>query len=154
MLEAVVPEYSGAGEIREPAGTTITGIVPSNTYRCADRKLIIIGANTESMFKRLMYALDRKDLAEDENLSDNAGRVANEQEIDDAISDWAKKPTQKDALAILEDSRVAAGPILNIQDMFEDPHYQARELFEEVSANGKSLKIPAFSFSIYGWHDP
>ena len=143
MLEAVVPEYSGAGEIREPAGTTITGIVPSNTYRCADRKLIIIGANTESMFKRLMYALDRKDLAEDENLSDNAGRVANEQKIDDAISDWTKRTTQKEALAILEDSRVAAGPILNIQDMFEDPHYQARELFEDVSANGEPIKIPA-----------
>ena len=143
MLEAVVPEYSGAGEIREPAGTTITGIVPSNTYRCADRKLIIIGANTESMFKRLMYALDRKDLAEDENLSDNAGRVANEQKIDDAISDWTKRTTQKEALTILEDSRVAAGPILNIQDMFEDPHYQARELFEEVSANGEPIKIPA-----------
>ena len=71
-----MPEYSGAGEIREPAGSTITGIVPSNTYRCADEKLIIIGANTESMFKRLMYAMGRHDLAENKKLSDNSGPVS------------------------------------------------------------------------------
>ena len=143
MLEAVVPEYSGAGEIREPAGSTITGIVPSNTYRCSDEKLIIIGANTESMFKRLMYAMGRNDLAENKKLSDNSGRVAHEEMIDSAISEWASKIKQKDALMILEKAQVAAGPILNIKDMFEDPHYQARGLFERVSANGENIDIPA-----------
>ena len=142
MLEAVVPEYSGAGEIREPAGSTITGIVPSNTYRCSDEKLIIIGANTESMFKRLMYAMGRNDLAENKKLSDNSGRVAHEEMIDSAISEWANKIKQRRANDFKK-AQVAAGPILNIKDMFEDPHYQARGLFERVSANGENIDIPA-----------
>ena len=50
MMEGVVPEYSGAGVVREPSGSTITGIVPSNTYRCGDNGLIVIGANTDSMY--------------------------------------------------------------------------------------------------------
>ena len=44
MLEAVVPEYDGAGVVREPSGSTLTGIVPTNTYRCRDGKYVIIAA--------------------------------------------------------------------------------------------------------------
>ncbi len=54
LMEGVVPEFDGAGAVREPSGTTITGIVPTNTYRCSDDKYVIIGGNGDSIFKRLM----------------------------------------------------------------------------------------------------
>ena len=54
LLEAVVPEYDGVGEIREPSGTTVTGIVPTNTYECRDGKFLVIGGNGDSIFVRLM----------------------------------------------------------------------------------------------------
>src|SRR5690606_17184941 len=54
LMEAVVPEFSGAGVIREPAGTTVTGIVPTNTYRCRNGKYVVIGGNGDSIFHRLM----------------------------------------------------------------------------------------------------
>ena len=54
VLEAMVPEYDGAGIVREPSGSTLTGIVPTNTYPCADGRYVIIGGNADSIFKRLM----------------------------------------------------------------------------------------------------
>ena len=129
MLEAVVPEYSGVGKVREPSGSTIKGIVPSNTYRCEDEKLIIIGANTKGMFERLMRLVGRDDFADDQRLATNSGRVTHEEAIDKAIADWAATVPLKDALAMLQEQAVAAGPILNVEDMFADPHYQARGAF-------------------------
>ena len=145
LLESVVPEYSGAGEVRQPSGSTITGIVPSNTYRCSDGKLVVIGANTKSMFERLMRTIGRDDLAEDERFAENPGRVAHEDLLDGAIADWAATLSMEDALAALEAAGIAAGPILNIEDMFNDPHYQARGAFEEVTVDGESLHIPSIA---------
>ena len=145
MLEAVVPEYSGAGQIRQPSGSTITGIVPSNTYRCKDKKLIIIGANTNSMFERLMRKIERDDLASDTRLQNNSGRVEHEDLIDAAISDSTATVSLSTAICRLEDAGVAAGPILSVEDMFTNPHFQARGLFEEVMIGDKKLHIPAIS---------
>ena len=143
VLEGVVPEYDGAGVVREPSGSTITGIVPTNTYRCADGKFIIIGANGDSISKRLCEAMGRSDMAADTRLEDNAGRVEHEAEIDAAIAAWTGSLSSVDALELLEDARVPSGPIYSVADMMVDPHYIARGLFEEVNVNGQPLKIPA-----------
>jgi len=145
MMEGVIPEYDGAGVIREPSGSTITGIVPTNTYLCADGKYIIIGANGDSIFKRLCEAMGRSDMAADPRLTNNAGRVEHEAEIDVAISDWMESLDSFTALEQLEQARVPAGPIYNAADMMADKHFQARGLFEEVNVNGSPLKIPAMT---------
>jgi crotonobetainyl-CoA:carnitine CoA-transferase CaiB-like acyl-CoA transferase len=143
LLEGVVPEYDGAGVVREPSGSTITGIVPTNTYRCADGKFIIIGANGDSIFKRLCEAMGRSDLAADPRLAHNAGRVQHEREIDAGITAWTGALSSVDALELLEDARVPSGPIYSVADMMVDPHFIARGLFEQVDVNGQPLKIPA-----------
>jgi len=143
LLEGVVPEYDGAGVIREPSGSTITGIVPTNTYRCADGKFIVIGANGDSIFKRLCEKMGRPDMAADQRLDDNAGRVKHEAEIDEAIARWTKALESATALALLEEARVPSGPIYSVADMMVNEHFIARGLFEEVDVNGKALKIPA-----------
>jgi crotonobetainyl-CoA:carnitine CoA-transferase CaiB-like acyl-CoA transferase len=143
LLEGVVPEYDGAGAIREPSGSTITGIVPTNTYLCSDDKFIIIGANGDSIFKRLCEKMGRSDMAADPRFEDNAGRVRHEQEIDDAITDWTGSLDSDTALSQLDEARVPSGPIYSVADMMVDKHFIARGLFEEVSVNGKHLKIPA-----------
>ena len=142
-LEGVVPEYDGAGVIREPSGSTITGIVPTNTYRCTDGKFIVIGANGDSIFKRLCEAMGRPDMAVDPRVANNAGRVEHEAEIDEAIAAWTGSLDSMTALELLEDARVPSGPIYSVADMMVDPHYIARGLFEQVDVNGQPLKIPA-----------
>lgn len=143
LLEAVIPEYSGAGVVREPSGTTVTGIVPTNTYVCQDGKYVIIGGNGDSIFVRLMEAAERPDMAHDARLANNTGRVAHEGEIDVALATWCLQHDSATILDKLSVARVPAGPIFSVKDMMNDAHYQARGLFERVEINGKPLDIPA-----------
>ncbi len=143
MLEAVVPEFDGAGVVRGPSGSTLTGIVPTNTYLCADGKYVIIGGNGDSIFRRLMTAAGRPDMAADPRLGNNAGRVAHQEEVDEAISRWTANLQSAELLQILEQAEVPCGPIYSVADMMADPQYQARGMFEAVSVDGSELKIPA-----------
>ena len=145
MLEGIVPEYDGAGVVREPSGTTITGIVPTNTYLCSDGKHVVIGGNGDSIFKRLMKEAGREDMTEDPELEHNPGRVIHQERIDQALADWCQQHTSAEIIAKLESVRVPVGPIYSVEDMMTDPHYIARGMFEEVDVNGKALKIPAIS---------
>ncbi|HEY8540226.1 MAG TPA: CaiB/BaiF CoA-transferase family protein, partial [Steroidobacteraceae bacterium] len=143
MLEGVVPEYDGAGVVREPSGSTLTGIVPSNTYLCGDGKYVVIGANGDSLFQRLMRAIGRPEMADDPRLANNAGRVQHEQEIDRAISEWTRVNDSATVLRTLDEASVPGGPIYNVADMAADPHFNARGLFQTVEIDGRPLKIPA-----------
>ena len=145
VLEAMVPEYDGAGIVREPSGSTLTGIVPTNTYPCADGRHVIIGGNADSIFRRLMHAAGRDDLAGDPRLSDNAGRVAHQREVDDAIAQWTRSLDTDRVLGILDGAGVPAGPIYSVADMVGDPQYNARGLFETVDVGGEPLRIPALT---------
>ena len=143
LMEGVLPEYDGAGAIRKPSGSTLTGIVPTNTYLCADDKYVVIGANGDSIYVRLMNAIGQSKLATDPKLSRNSGRVKNQKKIDDAIAFWASSNSSEEVMQALEKAEVPVGLIYSIKDMVEDPHYRSRELFEEVEVDGTPLKIPA-----------
>ncbi len=143
LLEAVVPEYSGAGVVRQPSGTTVTGIVPTNTYACSDGKFVVIGGNGDSIFTRLMHAIARPDLADDQRFKSNADRVIHQQEIDCLLSDWCAQHTLDEVMIILESKRVPCGPVYTVEDMMSDDHFKARGLFESVEINGETLTIPA-----------
>jgi crotonobetainyl-CoA:carnitine CoA-transferase CaiB-like acyl-CoA transferase len=143
MLEAVVPEYDAAGLVRGPSGSTLTGIVPSNTYQCRDGQYVVIGANGDSLFQRLMQALGRTDLAHDPRLANNAGRVQHEAEIDAVIAAWTSAHDAEHVLRALDEVAVPAGPIYSVADMSSDPHFNARGLFERIDVDGAPLKIPA-----------
>ncbi len=143
LMEAVVPEFDGAGVIRQPSGTTVTGIVPTNTYRCKNRKYVVIGGNGDSIFQRLMEVAGQPEMAYDPRMANNTGRVIHEAEIDHALAIWCLSKDSDEILALLDKARVPGGPIYNVEDMFADPHFNARGMFEQVEINGKPLKIPA-----------
>ena len=143
LMEGIVPEYDGGGAIRGPSGTTVTGIVPTNTYMCDDGKHVVIGGNGDSIFKRLMTEAGRSDMAENPEMADNAGRVLHEAEIDRALADWCAAHSSTHIIGVLEEARVPVGPIYSVEDMVNDEHYKARGMFESVEINGEPLKIPA-----------
>jgi crotonobetainyl-CoA:carnitine CoA-transferase CaiB-like acyl-CoA transferase len=148
LMESIVPEFDKLGLIRERQGAKLTGIVPTNTYPCRDGKFIIIGGNGDSIFKRLMTAAGRQDLADDQGLATNQGRVVRESEIDGAITAWTSQLTFDEALAALERASVPAGPIYSVADQIEDPHFQARELFERVPLgedDDETVLLPRFA---------
>ena len=145
LMEAVIPEYDGAGIIRQASGTTLTGIVPTNTYKCKNDKYVIIGGNTDSIFKRLMNAAGHSEMATNPDMATNDGRVKNQRAIDNAISNWCLTKSSEDILEILDQNRVPGGPIYNVEDMMHDEHYIARGMFEQVEIDGKPLNIPAIA---------
>lgn len=142
-LEAVVPEFDRFGLVRAPSGSTITGIVPSNAYPTSDGRHVILGANGESNYRRLMRAIGREDLALDLRLQTNAGRVENQERVDGAIAEWTARRTAEEAIAAMRAADVPAGSIYSVADMFADPQYLARDLFETVETPTGPLKIPA-----------
>lgn len=145
LMEAVIPEYTGGGLQREASGTTVTGIVPTNTYRCSDGKYLIIGANGNSLFKRTMMAIGNEEMAKDPELATNPGRVIHEKRIDKVLSDWCSTLTLKEAMDLLEEAGVPSGPILSASDIVEDEHYIARDMLEKVTVGQKEMSIPAYT---------
>ena len=143
LMEGVVPEYSGAAAVREASGTTLTGIVPTNTYTCSDGKYVIIGGNGDSIFKRLMIVAGHPEMAANPAMADNEGRVVHVDEIDKALADWCAANSAQFIVDTLEGERVPAGLIYSVADQMADPHFNARGMFEEVIIDGKPLKIPA-----------
>jgi crotonobetainyl-CoA:carnitine CoA-transferase CaiB-like acyl-CoA transferase len=143
VLESVIPDYAGAGVVRGPSGSTITGIVPSNTYPTRDGRYVVIGANGESVFQRLMRAIGRSDLAEAPRLVGNAARVAAQAELDDAIASFTRQHELPELLAVLEAAEVPVGPLYDAADMLRDPHFQARALFEQANSDGRTFTVPA-----------
>jgi formyl-CoA transferase len=141
-MESLLPEYSAFGAVRGAAGSALPGIAPSNAYRCADGYVIVAG-NGDSIFKRLMQAIGRGDLAQDPALADNAGRVARVAEIDEAIGQWAAHLSIDEVLAKLDAASVPAGRIYTIADIAADPHYKARGMLQEIRMDdGDMLTLP------------
>jgi formyl-CoA transferase len=141
-MESLVPEYSAFGAVREPAGSALPGIAPSNAYRCTDGFALVAG-NGDSIFKRLMTVIGRDDLGLDPALTDNAGRVARVAEIDAAIGAWTATRTVADVLGALDAASVPAGRIYTVADIAADPHYRARGMLEDVQLDdGSTLTLP------------
>jgi crotonobetainyl-CoA:carnitine CoA-transferase CaiB-like acyl-CoA transferase len=150
MMEAIVPEYDRLGLVREREGSKLNGIVPSNTYRCADGQFVIIGGNGDSIYKRLMQAAGRPDMANDPKYADNTGRVAHEAEVDGAIAAWTATLPAAEVLRRLAAADVPVGPLYSAEDIARDPHYAARGMLEEVEVGGRPLKIPAIVPKLVG----
>lgn len=128
MMESMVAEYSVFNEIRQPAGSSLPGITPSNAYRCADGKYALIAGNGDSIFKRLMTLIGRDDIGNDPEFAHNDGRSRQAEYIDGVIGQWAAQHSLEDVLQALHESRIPAGKIYDVADIVNDPHYKEREM--------------------------
>ncbi|MFO7246175.1 MAG: CoA transferase [Thermaerobacter sp.] len=130
LMEGLVPEYDGYGIVRERTGNRIPGVAPSSTYPCSDGHWIVIGGNGDRVFPRLMRAIGREDLAQDPRFQDNPGRAAHQDFLDDVIAGWTSQRPLEEALRVMVEAGVPAGPIYSAAQIVEDPHFQARGMLE------------------------
>lgn len=143
MMESLVPEYDLLGHVRERSGGALPGIAPSNTYPTRDGAYVVIAGNSNPIFRRLMLAIGRPDLADDPAFASNEGRVAQVALIDGAIAGWTSARSIDEVLARLEKADVPAGRIYSVADIVADPHYQARDmLLESELPGGVAVKMP------------
>ena len=143
MMESLVPEFDVFGFVRERTGNVMPGITPSNTYTTKDGKNLIVAANGDAIFVRLMRAIGRHDLADDPALADNAGRDARANELYAAIGAWVAANDEVTVLALAEQAQVPASRIFSAADMFTDPQFLAREMLLKAKLpDGKSFRVP------------
>lgn len=143
MMESLVPEYDAFGYIREPAGSALPGITPSNSYPCNDGAYVLIAGNGDSIYKRLMNLIGRQDLADDPRFTHNDGRAQQAEFIDAAIGEWTVKHSRDEVIEALKTARVPAGYPYTAADIVQDPHYLARQMIEQVQTFAGPLKVPA-----------
>ncbi|KQZ26955.1 CaiB/BaiF CoA-transferase family protein [Duganella sp. Root1480D1] len=143
LMESLVPEYDLLGHVRERSGGALPGIAPSNTYPTRDGSYVVIAGNSNPIYKRLMHAIGRADMAEDPQFAQNDGRAAQEKLIDAAIAGWTSAHTIDEVLSVLERAEVPAGRIYSVKDIVADPHYQARDMLLDTELpDGVHVKMP------------
>ncbi|RPI10659.1 MAG: CoA transferase [Zetaproteobacteria bacterium] len=143
MMESTLPEYDAFGVVRERTGSALPGIAPTNAYPCKDGQYVLVAGNGDSIFRRLMEAIGRPDLASDPELAHNEGRVERVEELDRIIGDWAAARNIEEVLDAMARAKVPAGRIYSARDIVEDPHYAARAMIERIETrDGLALKVP------------
>ena len=144
LMESTLPEYDVAGVVRTRTGGSLPGIVPSNTYECSDGAAIVVAGNSDAIFRRLMSAIGREDLAADPALAHNEGRVKRVEEIDGAIQQWCAARRIDEALETLASADVPVSRIYSVADMVRDAQFQARAMFEQAALpDGTPMRLPA-----------
>ena len=143
MMESLLPEYSKFGVVRQPSGASMPGIVPTNAYLCSDGRYALIAGNGDSIYKRLMEAIGREDLATEPTLANNVGRAANAERIDAAISAYTGQHPLDFVLEAMNKAGVPAGKSYDAADIAQDPHYQARDMILDATLpDGSVVQVP------------
>jgi crotonobetainyl-CoA:carnitine CoA-transferase CaiB-like acyl-CoA transferase len=143
VMESLLPEYDAFGVVRERAGSALPGIAPSNAYKCIDGHHVLVAGNGDSIFRRLMRAIERMDLENDPQLVHNDGRVRRVEEIDAAIEAWTLQRSRDEVLEVLDAAGVPVGRIYSVADIAADPQYLARQMIvETTTSDGEMLKVP------------
>jgi formyl-CoA transferase len=125
VTESLVVDWQAAGVVRERTGPTLPGIAPSNVYPTQDGQ-ILIGANQDSVFRRLTELMGRPELATDPRFADHQARGRNQTEIDDLVAEWTRLHPSTELLERLHGAGVPAGLVYEPKDMLDDPHVLAR----------------------------
>jgi crotonobetainyl-CoA:carnitine CoA-transferase CaiB-like acyl-CoA transferase len=132
--------------VRERTGGALPGICPSNTYPTKDGSFLVVAGNSDSIFKRLMHAIGRSDLAEDPRLASNEGRVANVRLVDGAIAGWTTTLSIDAAIAVLDAAEVPSTRIFSAADIVKDPQYLARDMILPTTLpDGTQVKMPGIA---------
>jgi formyl-CoA transferase len=133
VMENLITEYDLSGYVRERSGAILPGIAPSNVYPTRSGELVLIGANQDTLFKRLCDLMGRPDLADDVRYRDHAARGAHQHELDARIAAWTADQDIDDLLPKLEAAGLATGRIYRAPDMIDDPQFVARESIVTVA---------------------
>jgi formyl-CoA transferase len=150
MLESAVPEFDRLGVSRGPSGTGLAGIVPSNIFRSRDDRWVVIAANVDNVFRRLVAAMEQPELADDPRFATHDARAEYVDEIEAIISDWAGARSAAEIDRVLGAAGVPSGLVATMADIFDDAQFRARDMLvdatdEEIGAYKSPGIVPKLS---------
>jgi crotonobetainyl-CoA:carnitine CoA-transferase CaiB-like acyl-CoA transferase len=132
MLESAVAEYEKCGAVREPSGSILPRVAPSNVYRSSDGKWVVIAANHDTLWRRLAELMGRPELGDDERFATHAARGENQELLDEMVGEWAAGHTAEELDRIVNEAGVVCAPVYSVADVYEDPFFRERGLLAEV----------------------
>ncbi len=119
------------GEVKPRTGSRSTNSGPRNAYKTKDGRYVALSASTQKMAERLFSAIQRADVIQDPRYRTNADRVKNAAELDAIIGEFIARKTQAETVAFFEKAEVTIGPIYDISQILEDPHFIDREVIAD-----------------------
>jgi crotonobetainyl-CoA:carnitine CoA-transferase CaiB-like acyl-CoA transferase len=143
MLESAVVEYEKTGVVREPTGSRLPRIAPSNVYRSRDGRWLVIAANHDTLWRRLAKVLGRPELGEDPRFVDHLARGEHEDLLDEIISAWAAEHDAAEIDRLCEEAGVVSAPVYSVAEIATDPYFTERELLidHEDEVHGQ-MRLP------------
>ncbi|WP_243355475.1 CaiB/BaiF CoA transferase family protein [Bacillus litorisediminis] len=143
LLDIMVASYDQLGIIMERRGSDNSLAVPVGTFQTADKKWMVLTTSTDRTFYRLAKIMGREDMITDPRYSTNKAREKRRAELMSLVADWIGTLKAKDLQELCDQNGVPISPVYSIEDIFNDPQYQARQSIIEVEhATLGKVKLP------------
>jgi crotonobetainyl-CoA:carnitine CoA-transferase CaiB-like acyl-CoA transferase len=126
ILDELAPAYAYKGLVRQRMGPGTVNVVPHSHYPTKDDRWIAIACTTDKIYQRLAVAMGEPHMAEPGNWGTLANRERDRAKVDAHVGEWTAKHDRAELLRICEEAQVPCGPVYSIDEIFEDPQYQAR----------------------------
>ncbi len=121
--------YAISGEQQPRLGAGLPYTVPRGTYRCADDRWVAVSTSSDTVAARVMDLLG---VGDDERFATFAGRSGHRVEIEALMSAWCAERTQADVIGTFTRAEAAIGPVMDMADIANDPHYAERGAVETI----------------------
>lgn len=132
MMEGMLPEYGVFGKVKQPTGGGIATAAPTNAYPSADGEWVLIAANSDPLFARLMDLIGQPGLVADERFCTNPRRVVHVAALDEVIRGWSRQHPADTLLALLDRADIPASKVYTVEDIAADPQNLARGMVRAV----------------------
>ncbi len=132
LLEFLPIEYDQLGTVRERSGNRNQYSAPACVLQANDGRWVSLAGSTDALFARNCRAIERLDLIDDPRFAGNADRVKHDAELRTAFAEWIGSHTLAEAQTAFDREDGTLAPIYAIDQIFDDPHFQAREALTSV----------------------
>jgi succinyl-CoA--D-citramalate CoA-transferase len=133
MMDSAIPTYDRLKLVPHRLGSRLPAMAPNNLYQAGDGTYVLIAANSQGVYRRLCEAMQRPDLIDDPRFATIRSRWEHVDELDRIIGDWVASQDAKQVETLLDAATVPTSRVLTLPDIFEDPHYRARDMLQSVA---------------------
>lgn len=117
--------YDQLGIVQERSGNRSVNNAPRNTYETKDGKWVAVSTSAQNIAERVMRLVGRPEFIDEPWFQKGSGRAEHADELDEAVQTWISERTTDEVVAAFEEAQAAITPIYNIEDIMQDPQYQA-----------------------------
>jgi len=134
QMEPYVPAFQQLGFVPKRVGPNLPTMAPNSLYPTADNQWVLIAANSDIIYQRLVRLMDQPELLTDPRFATirARGQAQNMKAIDDIIAAWTSKYSSVELEQRLIKHSIPAARIYSIADIYEDPHFAARNMLVDV----------------------